>query len=180
MKLLILFLTLVISSGTVAERGEQFQATPVPSALQIVNGATYNYGDSVPAMEAFRHVANDHGWTYELIELWSIFIDDVLRGESGYCPNLFRGATLASAQGCIIQTQGRYEDAGFGQLIGVHYNPGMWLCEEHGICSRHAVIRDPWTSMESLVWLVEREGSQPWCFSDWARRYHKCWAAPDR
>jgi hypothetical protein len=138
----------------------------------------------VPAMQAFELVATDHGWTAERIDLWSPFIEDVIRGESNGCPNLLRGAVhvFPVEPGCRLQKQGTHEDAGFGQLTSVHHGSRGWLCVEYGVCGRWEVIRDPWTSMESMVWLLEREGSQPWCFQGVsAQRRSDCNAlAPDR
>jgi hypothetical protein len=179
-----------VSDTPAVRLNNAFQATPTdppppkpPTAREIVNGLVYTAQQAGPAMQAFELVAADHGWTADRITEWAPFIEDVIRGESNFCPNLLRGAVhvFPVEPGCRLQKQGTHEDAGFGQLTSVHHGSKGWLCVEYGVCGRHAVIRDPWTSMESLVWLVERQGSQPWCFNAWAIAYHSCdELAPDR
>jgi hypothetical protein len=143
-----------------------------------VNTMTYNYNDSAPALEAFRIVTAHRGWTNEEIASWEVAVTDIMRGESGFCPNLLRGARLAKANGCVLSRQGRHSDAGFGQLIGIHYklsskNSGAgWLCRQEGLCSKWDIIATPWNSMTALVAMVERSGVQPWCFNAKARRFH--------
>lgn len=155
--------------------------TTIPKTPQeIVNGLWYDYVDGKDqAMMAFAIVAKYNGWSDQKIQSWAAFANDVIGKESGYCWNVLGGA-IVSTNGCAISRQGTGSDAGFGQLTSVHHGPGMWLCEIYGVCGRHAVIRDPWTSMSSVVWLFDREGSQPWCYSDWARGFHRCGLAPDR
>lgn len=171
-----------------ASRGEQVQVTdtlpppPVPKTpRQRVNEIHYQFMNEAPAKEAWFIVTKANGWSPEKQAAWWPFSRDVLLGESGFCPNRLRGDVMPFPnEGCVQTRQGQYEDAGFAQLISVHYGPGMWLCVEHGICSKWTIISEPWISMEVFIWLLDREGSQPWCFADWARRYHRCDLAPDR
>jgi hypothetical protein len=162
------------------------QATPTlpppPSPRQIVNEMTYTAGEPGPAMEAFRIVALETGWSADKAAAWAPFMDDVFRGESLFCPNVLNGAqhVLPVQPGCNLAKQGTKEDAGFGQLTRAHYGPGKWLCTDHGICDKWTIISEPWISMQVVVWLVDRSGSFPWCWNEWARGYHDCWLAPDR
>jgi hypothetical protein len=171
------------------DRGVQIQVTdtlppspPLLTARQIVNLLPYAYSHPEPAMQAYRIVATEHGWTSARIEAWAPFVNDVMKGESYYCWNLLRGGIMVGTDSCQLQSQGTHEDAGFAQLTSISgWGAGLWMCVEHGICSRWDVIRDPWTSMESFLWLLERDGSKPWCFNSWAIRYHHCNVlAPDR
>lgn len=162
--------------------------TVPPTTREIVNSLPYDYVEGKDqAMMAFAIVAKYNGWPDDKIRSWAPFANDVIGKESGYCWNALGGA-IVSTNGCVLAVstktglplQGTGSDAGFGQLTSVHHGPGMWLCEVHGVCGRHAVIRDPWTSMSAVVWLFDMEGSEPWCYSDWARGFHKCGLAPDR
>jgi len=144
-----------------------------------VNNLKYNWNDPKPAMEAFRIVASQRPrpWLPKEIKSWEIAIANIMMGESGFCPNVLRGAVMANPNGCVVKRQGRYEDAGFGQLIRIHYKvtrPGTgWLCLQEGLCSKWEIIASPYNSMTALVALIERSGTQPWCFNSWARRYHR-------
>lgn len=168
-------------------RGEQEQVTdtlPPPPQLSIrqqVNAIHYQFMNPDPAKEAWYLITAENGWSADKQNAWWPFSRDVLLGESGFCPNRLRGDIMPFPNsGCIQTKQGQYEDAGFAQLISVHYGPGMWLCEEYSICSKWTIISEPWISMSVFIWLLDREGSQPWCFADWARAYHRCDLAPDR
>lgn len=170
-----------------ADRGEQVQVTdtlpppPVsPTPREIVNGLPYGWMKAEPALEAFQIVARANGWSEGDIEAWTPFMDDVLYGESRYCWNVINTPTMGDESICEVLHNGHNEDAGFGQLTAVHYGKGQWLCVEYGICSKYQIIQDPWTSMEVVVWLIERQGSFPWCWNSWAQGYHKCYLAPDR
>lgn len=144
-----------------------------------VNNIVYNWGDPKPAMEAFRLVALNRGWTEKQIKSWEIAIANIMMGESGFCPNVLRGAVMANPKGCVLKRQGRHSDAGFGQLIGIHYklstrNPAAgFLCREEGMCSKWQIIASPYNSMLALVALIERSGTGPWCYNNFARRYHR-------
>lgn len=161
-----------------------------------VNGITYIHGKAAPAWEAFKIVARERGaqcqeakrknpatkcavWNETAINSWKTAVIDIMMGESGFCPNVLRGARIANPQGCVLSRQGRYEDSGFGQLIGLNYrisktNPAAgWLCRQEGLCSKWAIIASPWNSMTALVALIERSGTHPWCYNSWARRYHR-------
>lgn len=143
-----------------------------------VNNLKYQVGNAKPALEAFRIVAaqRKHPWTPKEIKSWEIAISDIMKGESGYCPNTLRGTTFRPGT-CIVRKQGRYEDAGFGQLIRIHYHhsrPGTgWLCAQEGLCTKWQIIASPWNSMTALVALIERSGTAGWCYDARARRHHR-------
>lgn len=146
---------------------------------EFVNSRPYSLGVAEPALQAFAEVARCRGWSQADIVAWTPFVTDVMAGESGFCPNPRRGARWANGgKNCAISRQGTYSDSGFGQLISIHHGPGRWLCVQEGICGANSVISTPWNSMVALVALVERSGSQPWCYNASARRYHKCHLAP--
>lgn len=146
-----------------------------------VNSLPYSHNYAEPALEAFRLVAAYRGHDEAWIKAWTPFVNDILLLESGYCWNVKRGVVMANGgKNCAIKKQGKHSDSGFGQLIRLHYKPGAWLCTQEGLCSSDAIVANPWNSMTAVVALVERSGSQPWCFSAWARRYHNCNLAPDR
>lgn len=142
-----------------------------------VNRRVYSWGVAEPAMATFRTVAAYRGWTPQEIRSWETAIYDIMKGESGFCPNMLGGARLASTQGCVIARQGRRSDAGFGQLISIHYRytrPGTgWLCKQEGLCSKWQIIGSPWNSMTALLALIERSGTQGWCYNASARRHHR-------
>lgn len=145
-------------------------------SISYVNSRPYSWNVAEPAVQAFAEVARCRGWSAQSITAWTPFAIDVMKGESGFCPNIRRGVVLANdGARCQIKTQGRYEDAGIAQLIGIHYNG--WLCKQEWICGANAVIATPWNSMVSFVALLERSGSAPWCYAA-ARGYHNCALAP--
>ena len=178
---------IVVNEPVVVSRSITPKVEPVKlNAQQVrylsilhVNNLTYNYGDPKPAMEAFRIVAGQRGWTAKEIKSWEIAIANIMMGESGFCPNVIGGARMASAKGCVISRQGKRSDAGFGQLISLNYkisrtNPGAgWLCKQERLCSKWDIIASPWNSMTALVALIEKAGTQPWCYNSWARKYHR-------
>lgn len=179
---------LVGNVDTPAVRMEAEQVTPTQpppttalfDPVTFVNALPYDYVDGKDtAMLAFRIVASANGWSDSKIQSWLPFANDLIGKESGYCPNLRRGAIVSSI-GCNLIKQGYGEDAGFGQLTSVHHGRNQWLCRDRGVCGANAVISSPWISMSSVIWLLDREGSKPWCYSDWARGFHKCGLAPDR
>lgn len=78
----------------------------------------------------------------------------------------------------MIARQGRKEDAGFGQLIRIHYQIGRpgtgWLCVQEGLCSKQDIIAAPvGVDDRLLVALIERSGTSGWCYDDGARRLHR-------
>jgi hypothetical protein len=146
---------------------------PVETAKNYVNSLTYNYRDPIPAMEAFKVVAAVRGWTQEEIDSWLIAAEDIMVSESGFCPNLRRGAIIENKQGCVLKRQSNQQDSGFGQLIAIHYNSETgWLCKYENICSAEQIVESPWNSMTSLVALIEWSSASGWCYSDYARRLH--------
>lgn len=144
-----------------------------------VNSLQYNWGDPKPAMEAFRLTALNEDWTPEQIKSWEIAIANIMMGESGFCPNVLRGAVMGNPQGCVLKRQGKHSDAGFGQLISIHYklnskNPAAgFLCREENLCSKWQIVASPYNSMLALVKLIERSGTRPWCYNSFARKYHR-------
>lgn len=145
-----------------------------PTACDVekvrINALQYNYTDPVPAMEAFRAVSRCRGWSQAQIDSWAIAMEDIMRFESGFCYNVLGGARMGDSQGCQISRQGSRGDAGFGQLISLHYRG--WLCSQEGLCSKWDVIATPWNSMTALLALIERSGVRGYCYSGWARRLH--------
>ena len=146
-------------------------APPLPDAVTLCNSLTYGVGLAEPALQCFRAVAGYRGWTERQIDSWMIAAKDIMKGESGFCPNVLGGARWTGY--CEIIRQGRKSDAGFGQLISIHYRPGRWLCKEEGLCSKWDIIASPFNSMTAMVAMIEKSGVQPWCFANWARRYHR-------
>lgn len=170
----------------------------------VVNALQYSYRVLESVDAAFRMVAADCGWTQASIDEWTQFlVYDVIAKESGGCWNIRRGVTFANdglnceiawkqkKDGTRVFLQGPYSDAGFGQVISIHYktnpkNPQAgWLCVEDGLCSADAIISSPYTSMQALVRLVggsyskPGSGKQGWCYSAKAIKYHLgCKTAP--
>jgi hypothetical protein len=142
-----------------------------------VNKLTYSYGNPKPAMQAFKLVAAQRGWTPKEIKSWEIAIANIMMGESGFCPNLLRGAIIKNPTGCVLAKQGKHSDSGFGQLISIHYRhttPGTgWLCAQEKLCSKWEIIASPWNSMTSLLALIERSGVSGWCYNARARSIHR-------
>lgn len=171
-----------------AVRGTPFQATdtvpppPRPTTRQIVDGLPYQHYNDKPAMQAFALVAAERGWSGEKIRDWSPFVKDVMLGESAFCWNRRRGdAIISYSVGCIASKQGRYEDVGFGQVTTAWYGSNAILCTKYGVCHSSQVLASPYASMlYSIVIPLEEAGSQSWCYSAWARDYHRCDLAPDR
>lgn len=166
-----------------AVRSPQIQVTetlpPPPSPQDIVNGLPYEHFNPEPAMEAFRIVASELGWSANKIAAWSPFAEDVMRVESAFCWNRLRGDEMVPYSMCVQVRQGPHTDAGFGQVTPIAgYRPGLWMCEDHGICSKWDIIQDPWHSMYAMVLLMERDGKFPWCYDARARRLHDCGLAP--
>ncbi len=171
------------------ERGTQVQVTDtlpppplVKSPRERVNAIHYQLMNPDPAKEAWFIVTAEIGWSPQRQDLWWPFARRVMLGESGFCPNRLRGDVMPYPNsGCIQTRQGGHTDAGFGQVTPVHYGPGNWLCVDHGICDKWTIISEPWISMLSFVLLLDRSGSDPWCWSDAIIRYHNCnGLAPDR
>ncbi len=158
-------------------------ALPLPDPKVLVNSLPYQFMNPEPAKQAW-YIMTDvvlH-WDRAKQDLWWPFAYDVMLGESGFCWNRLRGDVMQFPNlGCFQDRQGPHEDAGFGQVTSAWHGRNAYLCKEHGICGRHAVIADPWTSMYSMIVVMDHSGSQPWCFNESAIRYHKCRTlAPDR
>lgn len=157
------------------------QTAPVQDHRAEVNALPYNLGDPAPAMKAFALVAHDEGFSDQWIAQWSPFAKNVMKGESMYCPNVRRGAVMAADGTCRIIRQGRGSDAGFAQVIRRYfYGPGQFLCVEHGICSAAQIVNEPYVSMQSFVFSIDKLGSQPWCYTKKLKRMERCRVAPDR
>lgn len=171
-------------SRSLADRLEHMQVTatvPPPDPATLVRAITYRFGDPGPAWEAFKITAGSYGWSQAKLALWKPFVIDVMLGESHFCPNVARWAIIAPDSNCVVERQGVHDDAGIAQITAVWYGQGKWLCVNHGICSRSAILSDPWISFRSFFHVIDEFGSDPWCFSEWARGYHHCdRLAPDR
>lgn len=164
-----------LSDGSVIElNGSVTPPTPCDVEKGRINSLTYNYDDPTPAMDAARTVARCRGWNQAQIDSWQIALQDIMRFESGFCPNVLNGARMAgNGAGCVLSRQGRKGDSGFGQLISIHYRPGAWLCSQEGLCSKWDVIATPWSSMTALVAMIERSGTAGYCYNSGARRLHR-------
>lgn len=167
-----------VADGSVIEVDGRLTApTPCDVEQGRINALTYTYGDPGPAMEAFRSVARCRGWSQAQVDSWATAVEDVMRFESGFCYNILGGARLRSDVGCVLGRQGTRGDAGFGQLISIHYRhtggETGWLCAQEALCSKHDIIATPWHSMTALLALIERSGTQGWCYSASARRLHR-------
>lgn len=158
---------------------------------------TFSSGDPAPALVLYHDRADLRGWTAEEIAVWEPFSLDVWSGESGFCPNIRRGASLVGdGSGCIIARQGPHSDSGIAQVLMGYpnrkgwlppFNGGSWsmhenavfLCPEEGLCTPSDVVATPEASMDAYLALVEHAGKGPWCFNAWARSYHpSCKSAP--
>ena len=167
--------------GSAVQVTETIPPPPKPTAREIVNGLPYKHYDAKPALEAFRLVAADVGWSSQLIAAWEPFVNDVMFGESAYCWNRRNGDVVAMYSACVIIKATTREDVGFGQATRSLYGPDAQLCKGWGICSAEQILASPYDSMLwSIVRPIELNGSQPWCYNDAARAYHKCHLAPDR
>jgi hypothetical protein len=144
---------------------EHIPDPPPPTPEQIVNNITYHYGHPGPALIAYRITAEARGWTTQSIDDWERFMH-LMEGESGYCPNLRRGATLeGDGTGCTITKQGTHTDAGFGQLIAIWYDgPDTLVCSTLLLCTAEQIVSTPWHSMLALLVVIEHHGAKPWCF----------------
>lgn len=152
---------------------------PSPTDFFTVNTLPYAYTVLGPVDQAYRVVAAHRGWSQADIDAWAPFVVyDVIAKESGGCFNVRRGARMAeSGVSCKIARQGHGSDSGFGQVISIHYRG--WLCRQERLCSSHDITLNAWNSMTAVLALVERSGRQPWCYNDFARRYHPgCATAP--
>ncbi len=145
--------------------------------ITTVNNFPYSVFVEAPAMQAFEIVTVSRGWTAERIVRWEPFVSAVMRRESGYCPNLRRGAKM-TGKGCEFSKQGFGTDSGFGQVISIHYGLGRWMCVQEKLCSADDIIATPWNSMTALVALIEKDGFRPWCYTDALRAGPVCALAP--
>ena len=171
------------------------QADSGMSPEDYVNSLTYTWQDPQPALIARRPVTAARGWDAGVAASWGPFVQAVMARESGFCPNLRRGARVDVWEGCVIARQGVHSDSGFGQVLmgyparrGWYYpsEGGVWklhenasyLCPEEGICTPDEAIATPWASMTVLVAHVERAGHGPWCWTAKPRRGAVCKSAP--
>lgn len=153
---------------------------PPPSISSIVNGLAYQHYNDKPAMQAYRLVAAERGWSSAKIESWAPFVRDVMLGESAFCWNRRRGDVVLSYSMCVITHRGTHEDVGFGQATTSLYGDGGVLCAKYGVCSSRQILASPYASMlYSIVIPIEEQGSHPWCYEG-SHGYHKCGLAPGR
>lgn len=197
-------LALALLVGVIPMHCEPERPQPVPEQQcsgehrDEVNALQFSYGVLEPVDQAIRWIAADCGWSQESIDEWIPFlVYDVIARESGGCWNLRRGAKLANGglnceiawkkqkNGVWVYQQGPHSDAGFGQLISIHYRPNPknpsagWLCLEDGLCSADDIISSPYTSGQAVVRLVGRSGEQGWCYNATAIKWHPgCKTAP--
>jgi hypothetical protein len=152
-----------------------------PSVRSRIDRLVYTNGNVAPARAAYRAVAEARGWTASSIRTWEPFVLAVVGRESGYCPNVKRGAITTAkgaVGGCVLARQGTYSDSGFGQVISINYRPTSPLCIKDHLCSSAAIIRTPWNSMTALLSLVEHNGRHPWCYTSRLRSGRVCRLAP--
>lgn len=164
-----------------AVRVDPPEPPPAPfDCAAYVNGIAYQVNDPEPARLAYRITAACRGWDEATIARWERFIvDDVMKGESRYCWNV-RGGAEMTGSGCEMSRQGRKEDSGIMQLIGLWYHPGGPLCVATGMCSSAAIIASPWSSFTAGLFAIEYDGKGPWCYDAWARGFHPTCAITPR
>jgi hypothetical protein len=174
-----------VPESVIRERLERFFATPTQPAERVASADStswvvtdFGYGNSEPAMALYRETAAGVGWDTARVAAWAPFVEAVVERESGFCPNLRRGARVQGEGTCELRRQGRGSDSGFFQLISIHYRPGAWLCEDHGICSSEQITSDPVVSMRVGLLLIDRAGRQPWCYTRSLRNGRVCRLAP--
>lgn len=186
---------LVVSTACTPDDFEVAFANRAPSAavecVDYPKPEDHVWGDSTAALQAWRADTCRAGWTQEDTEKWVPFVENVVIGESGGCWNLRRGAKIGNPVGCVLAVdkwgnprQGKGSDSGYGQVISIHYKLSKtnkaagWLCVSDGLCSADDIIATPASSIRALRRMIERSGSQPWCYNAAARRYHNCRLAP--
>lgn len=144
---------------------------------KTVDAIEYRFTDTGPAIQAFRLVAADRGWTQYEIDSWVVAVRDIVGLESGGCWNLRRGAKLprAGANCATVSGVSRHQDAGFGQVTKVWWGRRGPVCRQAGLCSAQAVTSSPYNSMLSLVVALEHDPSLRWsyCYNRHARSYHR-------
>lgn len=175
------------------DRGTQIQVAttlPPPSAAEVCNSMdyyAYANGADQPAALCYRAVAAEQGWDVAKIAAWQPFLitefSGVIQGESSSCWNLRGGDRIAAGENClnVRRTSSPGDDTGWGQATRSLWGSNAFLCKTFGVCSWQQIIESPYSSMlNSVIRVVDYNGSQPWCFAGWARDYHQCWEAPDR
>ena len=144
---------------------------PPPTIEATVNALPYSADAAAPAMLAFALVAHGQGMTLAWIDSWQVAVDDIMRYESQFCWNVRGGARFAgNGAGCAIARQGTGSDAGFGQVTSVLRGD---TCEMVNVCSTAETVATPFASMSALVAVLRRYSVAPWCYSAWARSYHR-------
>lgn len=162
-----------VASYLPAERLEVPDKVP-PSIPEVPT--EFVLGDPGPAMQAFRSVTLARGWLEEDVDLWSPFIQAVMKRESKFCPGLISGDHAALDCTVTKRTKPGNSAAGFGQVL-MRVN-ASWLCPQEGLCSKWDVIASPEASMTALVATIERGGAGPWCYTSALRRGAVCKLAP--
>lgn len=139
--------------------------------ISYVNELPYSYRQMEPVMAAFSVVANDRGWSQDEIRSWYLAVWDIALKEAQGCWNVRYGAKFAhhDGRGCVLRRSGRGA-AGFGQITSVIMHVP---CERAGICTGDQVVASPWNSMSALIALIEDQGVRPWCYSRFARSFHR-------
>lgn len=163
---------------------------PPPTARVVCNMATYyayDNGVDSPAAKCYRAVAAEEGWSAQKIAAWQPFLitefSGVIQGEASSCWNLRGGDRIAAGEPCtaVRRTSSPGDDTGWGQATRSLWGSNAHLCLAFGVCHWSQIISDPHSSMlNSVIRVVDYNGSQPWCFAGWAITYHQCWEAPDR
>lgn len=181
----------VFESADRLERRQVSNTLPPPSAKEICGSMSYRayeHHAQSPAAICYRAVAAEQGWSTEKIQAWQPFLitefSGVIQGESSSCWNLRNGDRITAGELCtaVRRTTSPGSDTGWGQVTSIWYGPGDYLCER-GYCGWRSIIASPYDSMlASVILPVEMGrpygGSDPWCFSAWARSYHRCAETP--
>lgn len=155
------------------------------SARETCNSLEYFGYMPEPVVKCYRAVAAELGWWDTTVSSWEWFLvmspSGVTQGESMQCWNVNRGEYVDVNEPCLSdRPQKGTEDAGFGQIVSDWWGQGGYLCESHGYCGRDSITVSPYTSMRTMLLLVEVSGSDPWCWNDRMILYHRCSDAPDR
>lgn len=179
-------LTAEQQSSIAAQRARQQQCNDTKAYVNGLAGE-HDYQDLDTAWTVVSSMARDcRGWEESTIAAWEKSLRAVMLRESAGCYNLRRGASFEyhDGRGCelrrVFDERGRFvgvdvghgSDSGYGQvLMGVHRG---WLCPQEHLCSPADVIASPANSATAFLALLERSGSQPWCFTKKLRQGSIC------
>lgn len=143
----------------------------VVDCVAKVNGLAYSYDLKAPVIEAFRTVTACRGWTAAETASWETAVWDIALKEAHACWNVRYGARFAAwdGAGCVLSKKGSGA-SGYGQITSVLH---PITCRLANLCSGPAIVASPYTSMLSLVVLIEDQGVSPWCYDRFSRNFHR-------